>query len=440
MNKKTFKETELLELKKSTSELKEAIISMASILNKHQKGEIYFGIKNNGEIAGQDISGKTIREVSKSVSDNIEPKIYPKIKDVLIDGRKCVHVEFNGNDIPYYAFGRAYMRVGDEDKKVSAKELEKMIVEKNKDELAWDKAVCKGAKTSDISLQKLKVFLKQAALKFDSAENSLKKLNLIKGSSLINSALILFAKNPEKFFPNAKLRCAVFGTDDASFIIDMQEFEGDLFYLIEKAQEYILKNIHIGMRIDGLYRVDVPEIDKEAFREAIVNAFCHRDYHNYDSVNIAIFRGRMEIRSPGLLYGGLTIEKIISGAVSERRNEIIAEMFHKVHFVEKWGRGINLILSKEPDADFKESGRHFVVVFKRKEKSYEVKSSEKSSEKSSVKILELIRENQSITVREIAKELNITARAVEKSISKLKLKGLLKRIGPDKGGRWEIIK
>src|SRR3989338_877524 len=85
-----FKETEFLELKKSTSELKEAIISISSILNKHQKGEVYFGIKNNGEVVGQDVSERTVREISKSVSDNIEPKIYPGIKEVAINGRNCV--------------------------------------------------------------------------------------------------------------------------------------------------------------------------------------------------------------------------------------------------------------------------------------------------------------------------------------------------------------
>ncbi len=96
LNKKMFKETEFLELKKSTSELKEAIISISSILNKHQKGEVYFGIKNNGEVTGQDVSERTIREISKTVSDNIEPKIYPKIIEIMIEGKKSIHLEFHG--------------------------------------------------------------------------------------------------------------------------------------------------------------------------------------------------------------------------------------------------------------------------------------------------------------------------------------------------------
>jgi ATP-dependent DNA helicase RecG len=101
------------------------------------------------------------------------------------------------------------------------------------------------------------------------------------------------ARKPGKFFPNARLRCAVFGTLDTTVTITMQDFYGDVFYLIQKAEEYILEHINIGMRLDGLFRVDVPEIDREALREAIINAFCHRDYREYDSVNIAIFKDRV---------------------------------------------------------------------------------------------------------------------------------------------------
>ena len=88
----------------------------------------------------------------------------------------------------------------------------------------------------------------------------------------------------------------------------MQDYAGDLFYLIGEIEKYILKNIHIGMRLAGLKRIDVPEIAKEATREAVINAFCHRDYYEYDSVNVAVFKNRVGIRSKGLLYGGLTIE------------------------------------------------------------------------------------------------------------------------------------
>ena len=436
-----FKESENLELKKSTSELKEAIIAIVSILNKWQKGELYFGIKNNGEIVGQGVSEKTIRDISKSISSHIEPKIYPKINKIAANGKDCVKIEFQGNEIPYYGFGRAYIRVGDENRQLSAKEIENIILRKKKNELRWDSEACEDAAIFDMSSSKLKLFLKKSNLKYDSVESSLKKLGLLSNSRLLNAAVILFGKRPEKFFPNAKLRCAVFGTDNTSFIIDRQEFTGDLFYLIEKAEEYIFKNIHIGMKIEGLYRIDVPEIDKEAFREAIINAFCHRDYYQYDSVNIAVFKDRLEIRSPGLLYGSLTIDRIKKESVSERRNELIAEMFHKVHFVEKWGKGISLILSKEPTANFKEIGRQFIAVFKRKGVKSE-KLGEKVTEKvteNQKTILDNIYKNGLITIKELSAIVSISERKIKENISKLKKKGLLKRIGPAKGGHWEII-
>lgn len=280
-----FTESETLELKKSTSEIKEAIVSIVSILNKHQHGGLLFGIKNNGIVVGQNITEKTLRDVSKVIADNIEPKIYPHVSHVKIGGKSCIKVRFKGNDIPYFAYGRAYIRVADEDRQLSAKELEGLILKKNKDKLRWDTEICKEAKLSDISAKKLKSFLINAGLKYDALRNDLEKLKLLSDGKLCNTAVILFAKKPQAFFPNARLRCAVFGTTDTSFTIDMQDFEGDLFSLIEKAEEYILKNIHIGMKLEGLRRIDVPEIDKAAFREAIINAFCHRDYREYDSVN-----------------------------------------------------------------------------------------------------------------------------------------------------------
>lgn len=119
-----FKESETVELKKSTSELKEAIISISSILNKHGKGEVYFGIKNNGAVVGQSISEKTVREVSRTISENIEPKIYPIVNKIVFNCKNCIKVEFQGHNTPYFAYGRAYIRVGDEDRQLSAKEAE----------------------------------------------------------------------------------------------------------------------------------------------------------------------------------------------------------------------------------------------------------------------------------------------------------------------------
>jgi len=414
-----------------------------AILNKHGKGELYFGIGNDGIILGQQVADTTIRTISQAISSHIEPRVYPVIEVVEFDGRQCICIKFSGQNAPYRAYGRAYMRVGDEDQQVSGGELERIILAKNKDALRWDKQNCQSAKLTDISSNKLRKFLKLAGLGYVSVKNSLSKLSLLANGRILNAAVLLFARKPQKFFPNAKLRCAVFAGTDSAVIIDRKEYEGDLFYLIGQAEGYIARNTYLGMRLEGLYRVDVPEIPKEATREAIINAFCHRDYHLYDSVSIAVFTDRVELRSPGLLYGGLTIARIRRGGVSERRNELIAEMLHRVHFIEKWGRGIRLILSKAPDTLFEEVGRQFVTVFKRVGK--DAKTVERTTPPVKItelelKILNILAGNPKLSRTALAANLGIRLDTIKEYIKKLKDKKLLKRKGTTSAGHWQVIK
>src|SRR3989338_4326544 len=98
-----YKESETIELKETVSELKEAVISMSAILNKQSRGEVYFGIRNDGVVIGQIVGSKTLRDVSQVISGNIEPRIYPKIQQVKINNKTCIKVSFEGKDAPYFA-------------------------------------------------------------------------------------------------------------------------------------------------------------------------------------------------------------------------------------------------------------------------------------------------------------------------------------------------
>jgi len=109
-----MKENETIEFKKSTSELKEAIVSIVSILNKNKKGELYFGLDNDGGLINQKFSEKTLRDISQAIANHIEPKIYPKIQLE----NNIIKVSFEGKEVPYFAYGRAFIRVADEDKRL----------------------------------------------------------------------------------------------------------------------------------------------------------------------------------------------------------------------------------------------------------------------------------------------------------------------------------
>lgn len=97
--------------------------------------------------------------------------------------------------------------------------------------------------------------------------------------------------------------------------------------------------------------------------------------------------------------------------------------------IENWS-----ITQKEPTASFKEVGKQFISIFERKE------DFGKSSEKTTQKILELINTNSSITRKEIASEIGISEDGIKFHLANLKKRGILERIGPDKGGRWHVKK
>ena len=109
--------------------------------------------------------------------------------------------------------------------------------------------------------------------------------------------------------------------------------------------------------------------------------------------------------------------KLIESETLERRNELIAEMLHRVHFIEKWGRGIKLMLSKEPDAEFSEVGTKFITTFKRKS-YYEGKKGVEMVGEGSQKILDIMREQPSVTIKGLAEKLRISDRAVKKKYNK----------------------
>ena len=205
-----MRESEILEFKKSTAELKEAIVSIVAILNKHKKGEIVFGVRDNGNVVGQSVSDATLREISRGISENVEPKIFPKIGQIILEGKSCVKVEFEGKEIPYFVRGRAYIRTGSENRQISAKELENIILDKNKENMRWDNQICEKATLKDIDENKVKKYLKKSELEFSSLKDSLERLEVLSGNKIFNAGVLLFGKNPRAFFQSAKLRCAIF--------------------------------------------------------------------------------------------------------------------------------------------------------------------------------------------------------------------------------------
>ena len=175
------RESETIEFKTSTAELKEAVISIVAMLNKHGHGVVYFGIDKHDRVVGMTIGRNTIREVTQAVVDNTDPKVFPKVEHRKIDGKDCIVVEAHGINSPYFAYGRAYIRVGESDKALSVHEIETRILSRKK--LLWESEISE-RQLKDVDVRTLKDYMKMASeegrinFKYSNVKTTLKKLHL----------------------------------------------------------------------------------------------------------------------------------------------------------------------------------------------------------------------------------------------------------------------
>lgn len=120
------KETEYIEFKRSLSETKEGLCSISAMLNKHHKGTLYFGVKDNGDVVGQNIGKDTLNKLSRDISEFIRPAVYYEVEQKNTqEGMSFIEVVFHGEHTPYSAYGRYYLRFHDEDRQMDNETLRK---------------------------------------------------------------------------------------------------------------------------------------------------------------------------------------------------------------------------------------------------------------------------------------------------------------------------
>lgn len=205
------------------------------------------------------------------------------------------------------------------------------------------------ASLSDIDTKKVTDFVQLARLKrgFPFRENAAIEdvfihLNLINEGRITNAALLLFGKTPQRFFINSEIRCAHFhGNIIEKPINSYQVFKGDVFELVDQAQNFILSklNYSLGTRENETSIPSKYEIPREIISEALVNAVAHRDYSNNGSVQVMLFRDRLEIINPGALPLGWSTEKLKSPHSSVPFNPLLAEPMYLKGYIERMGTG-----------------------------------------------------------------------------------------------------
>lgn len=214
------------------------------------------------------------------------------------------------------------------------------------------------------------------------------------------------------------------------------------------------------VKFGKMQREEIPEVPIEAIREAIVNSFAHRDYRNNKGNEVAIFKDRIEIYNPGDFPEGYTPEDFIKGEErSILRNKLIAQILYFSKDIESWGSGIKRIYNICKDngvkVEFKILKSGFVVAFHRPCFQEENITSEDDGENKPTdvginvginvglnatqqKVLAEIVKNHEMTAEEIAEQIGLKTRTIERAIRELKIKGIIERKGSKKTGYWKV--
>ncbi len=434
-------ESETVEFKLTTGEKNEAMEAIAAILNKHCRGTLYFGVDDSGFVKGQQISDSTKRDISRKISESIEPRIVPTIESLTIEQRTIIKVSFSGHNRPYAVNGRYLIRTGTENRRMSPDELKRLV--KNDDYSSkWEEKMTDYT-AEDLDDEALKDFYQSAkecgrlSMKEYDKDKLLSTIDIIHDGSINNGGYALFGKNAK-----IGLKLASYATGNKVTFTDLKLIEGNIYNLVNAALDYVLNRINWRSEIGTRKRKEIPEIPEEAIREIIVNAFAHADYETIPEIEIGIHPGRIEIYNPGSFPDDLTpLDFISRNLPSYKRNKLILDILFRSKDVEKSGTGfqrVNDFCKKQNVSwNYRKEAHGFFFEFIRTNVRINVQINAELTETEQV-IFNLIQNNEGISKAEMAIRIGKSEKTVQRLISSLKKKQVIEREGSNKSGYWRI--
>lgn len=373
-------ESETLEFKSTTKERREGTRTLCAMLN-HRGGRVLFGVAPDGRLVGQQVSDRTIEELAQEIKE-LDPPAFPTIDRVGVgDDREVLVVTATQRPTrPYSYKGVPYRRVGNTSPVMSRDEYNRMLLERLHGERRWENEPAEGWTVADLDAAEITRTIEEAIRRGrmddpgtrDPAE-LLRGLGLMREGKLLRAAAVLFGR-PERLeaeMPQCLLRVARFRGTDRTEFLDNRQFNGNIFELLTRAERFLRETLPVAGRVQpGLFeRVDDPLYPPVALREALANAFCHRDYSiGGGSVAVAVYDDRLEVTSSGTLHFGLTVEALYQPHESLPWNPLIARVLYRRGIIEQWGRGTIKIAELTaqaglPRPDIEESAGSVLVRF-----------------------------------------------------------------------------
>ena len=328
--------------------------SLCAFLNA-SGGIVLIGVQSNGKVIGVNDIESHLTELNVYLRSTIIPEAPITITAESIGSKKVLLAKvWNGSKPPYVFDGIIYFRKGVQTLKATPRDISKLILERQKSELHWERQTALGVDLNQLdeieirkTLNDLAKFQRGKVFSEKQVEEFLEYYGLFQNGSLTNAAVVLFAKEPSRYLPQSRIRLTVFNGNKSSdsFVYD-RILEGNLFKNREEILQFFEVNIAVKSKFTSKrwLREDKP-YPKDALREGLMNALIHRDYSNVSgTVHVAFYPDHLEITNSGELYGGYKATDLAKNHLSIPRNPDIAHICFLRQMIEKIGRGTVLMI------------------------------------------------------------------------------------------------
>lgn len=438
------RESETVEFKKTTSQLKEGIVSLCAMLNKHEHGVVYFGIKDDGTIADLTIGKRTTSDISHEIRNNLKPLPEVSISIITVDEKNIIQVVADGKDTPYSAYGRYYIRIDDADMFMDSKQLWTFFESKDKTYSKWEEEITPYG-IEKINEEMLIQFIREANnigrlnYLYRNPVEALSKLNLINDEGYLNNAGYYLFGNDGPVL----LKEVIFPTDERNSFSDLKQFRGNIIECINEGMKYIQNNIHYSAEIVGAKRIESPEIPAQAIREIVINSFAHCKYQKGDYNEISITKSAIKIYNPGGILNDVNPVDFANGKIGSKiRNPLIATVLFKNGLIDAFGTGFDRTFKvcAEHGVDYEYHNDEFGFTFKfiRNNLSYQNDTKNDMLKPIDRQIIEKMTDNAYITIPNIATAIGVSIPTVNRHIKELVNGDMIKRMGSRKSGYWEV--
>lgn len=451
-------ESERLEFKATTKTLSAGMQTVCAFLNSDRGGVVIFGVKDNGEIIGQEVSDNTRQDIAKEL-EKIQPYVQINVSFVRVADRKqaIVLTVEPGEKKPYTYDWRPYVRSQSTTRVMTQEVFAHLYSKVNFS--AWESSTNNNCTIKDLDHKRIKEIVEMAIYRGRLPASAgrlsipiiLDKFELMVGEKLTNAAVILFCKNERKQFIQSTLKFARFKGIDKREFINSKDLRANALDLFDDAMDFLIYYLPVAARIEegNPIRVETPTIPYKVLREAVANALIHRDYsYEGGSMEIALYDDRITVSNHGSLPVGIRLNQLSKEHRSIPRNKRIAGVFYLSGIIEKWGRGtLDMIrdskLVGNPPPRFDEAGDSFSVTLPFKESirtviyekpliGYKLTMRQKQ-------ILDVL-QNGPLSRQELMEKIHVSikVRSMQLELNKLQDMGLIESRGKTKAITWSL--